>query len=225
MSRLALLAIGCAALGALPCLAAETQPCADDKRIECIDYRPNDVVHLYAEPGATLRIQLGAGEKVEGLHVSDQRTLAAEEPAAPTRMDAVAERPTGNHSASCDPNLCRSVVENFVYIMPRRELTGQPFFLQTQWCDGAGKCRPVPYAFELQAKAPPSPAAGTRSGISCASAPFTASNIRKPVTPRMVDAAGITTCATVPGFVTTLTGRNAPELVGISELTADMIAW
>jgi type IV secretion system protein VirB9 len=170
MSRLALLAIGWAALGALPCLAAETKPCADDKRIECIDYRPNDVVHLYAEPGATLRIQLGAGEKVEGLHVSDQRTLAAEEPEAQTRMDAVAERPAGNHSASCDPNLCRSVVENFVYIMPRRELTGQPFFLQTQWCDGAGKCQPVPYAFELQAKAPPSPASAQVASLNGAGA-------------------------------------------------------
>ena len=70
--------------------------------------------------------------------------------------------------------------------------------------------RPAKIASEL----PPSPAAGTRSGISCASAPFTASKIRKPVTPRIVDAAGITTCATVPGFVTTLTGRNAPERGG-----------
>src|SRR5918995_1661847 len=35
---------------------------------------------------------------------------------------------------------------------------------------------------------PPSPAAGTRSGISCASAPCTASSARKPVTPRIDDA-------------------------------------
>ena len=41
---------------------------------------------------------------------------------------------------------------------------------------------------------PPSPAAGTRSGMSCASAPFIASNMRKPVTPRIDDAPGITTC-------------------------------
>ena len=45
------------------------------------------------------------------------------------------------------------------------------------------------------------------------------------MTSRIVDAAGITTCATVPGFVVTLTGRNAPDVVGMSELTADMTAW
>ncbi len=158
-------AIALARADAVPCLAAETAPCAEDKRIECIEYRPNDVVHLYAAPGATLRIQLGAGEKVEGLHVSDQRTLAAEEPEPPTRAETVAESPNGNRSATCDPNLCRSVVENFVYVMPRRELTGQPFFLQTQWCDGAGKCQPVPYAFELQAKLPaPAQVASLESG-------------------------------------------------------------
>ena len=63
---------------------------------------------------------------------------------------------------------------------------------------------------------PPSPAAGTRSGISCASAPFIASKIRKPVTPRIDDAPGMTTCVTVPGFVITLIGRNAPAVLGIS---------
>ena len=78
---------------------------------------------------------------------------------------------------------------------------------------------------KIASELPPSPAAGTRCGISCASAPLTASNMRKPVTPRIVEAAGMTTCATVPGFVTTFTGRNAPDVVGISELTADMTAW
>jgi hypothetical protein len=85
---------------------------------------------------------------------------------------------------------------------------------------------PAPsFPAKIASELPPSPAAGTRCGISWASAPLTASNMRKPVTPRIVDAAGITTCATVPGFVTTSTGRNAPEDVGMSDETADMIAW
>jgi len=54
---------------------------------------------------------------------------------------------------------------------------------------------------------------------------LTASKILKPVTPRIVDAPGMTTCATVPGVVTMLTGRKAPEVVGIWELTADITAW
>ena len=72
---------------------------------------------------------------------------------------------------------------------------------------------------------PPSPAAGTRSGISCASAPLRASRIRKPVTPRIDDAAGITTSAIVPGFVITVTGRNAPAVFGTSTVSAQRTAW
>ncbi len=72
---------------------------------------------------------------------------------------------------------------------------------------------------------PPSPAAGTRSGISCASAPFSASRTRKPVTPRIDDAPGITTSATVPGFVSTVIGLNAPAVFGTSTVRAQRIAW
>ena len=72
---------------------------------------------------------------------------------------------------------------------------------------------------------PPSPAAGTRDGISCASAPLIASSARKPVTPRIDDAPGITTSQTVPGFVSTLIGRNAPEVFGISTASAERTAW
>ena len=40
----------------------------------------------------------------------------------------------------------------------------------------------------------------TRSGMSCASAPFIASSTRKPVTPRIDDAPGMTTCGDRPGL-------------------------
>lgn len=148
--RIALSAFVLTSAAALPALAADPKPCADDNRIECITYRPNEVVHLSAAPGQTLRIQLGDGEHVAGLFVSDQRTIGNEpaEQASATQQMAEGGQ-NGGKIASCDPNLCRSVVENFVYIMPRRDLTAQPFFLQMQWCDPAGKCQPVPYAFEL----------------------------------------------------------------------------
>ena len=72
---------------------------------------------------------------------------------------------------------------------------------------------------------PPSPAAGTRDGISCASAPLIASSARKPVTPRIDDAPGITTSQIVPGFVSTWIGRNAPDVFGISTASAERTAW
>ena len=72
---------------------------------------------------------------------------------------------------------------------------------------------------------PPSPAAGIRSGISCASAPLSASRMRKPVTPRIDEAPGITTSATVPGFVRTWIGLNAPAVFGTSRVSAQRTAW
>ena len=72
---------------------------------------------------------------------------------------------------------------------------------------------------------PPSPAAGTRSGINCASAPLIASRARKPVTPRIDDAPGMTTSAIVPGVVRTWIGRNAPEVFAMSTVSADRTAW
>lgn len=147
--RIALSAFVLTAAASLPALAAEPAPCADDTRIECITYRPNEVVHLKAAPGETLRIQLGDGEHVAGLFVSDQRTIGNEPTEQASANQQVAEGGSSGRIASCDPNLCRSVVANFVYIMPRRDLTAQPFFLQMEWCDPTGKCQPVPYAFEL----------------------------------------------------------------------------
>ena len=61
--------------------------------------------------------------------------------------------------------------------------------------------------------------------MSCASAPFTASSARNPVTPRIDEAPGITTSATVPGVVSTWIGRKAPEVFGISTVSAQRTAW
>ena len=61
--------------------------------------------------------------------------------------------------------------------------------------------------------------------MSWASAPLIVSSTRNEVTPRIEDAAGITTCVMVPGLVTTVTGLNAPAVIGRSALTADMTAW
>ena len=72
---------------------------------------------------------------------------------------------------------------------------------------------------------PPSPAAATRSGSSWASAPLTASTTRNPVTPRIDEAPGITTSATVPGLVRTWIGRNAPAVFGTSTVSAARTTW
>jgi len=45
------------------------------------------------------------------------------------------------------------------------------------------------------------------------------------VTPRIDEAPGITTSATVPGFVSTVTGRKAPEVFGTSTVRAERTAW
>jgi type IV secretion system protein VirB9 len=143
-------------------MAADPKPCADDPRVQCMDYRPNDVVRLYAAAGATLRIELAPGEEVEGLLVSDQRTLGHEEDAQLSAQDIAAGAQSGSKAVpTCDPNLCRSVIGNFVYLMPRRELVAQPLFLQGRWTDAAGKSHSTAYAFELQTR-PPQLAAGQK---------------------------------------------------------------
>ena len=45
------------------------------------------------------------------------------------------------------------------------------------------------------------------------------------MTPRIDDAAGITTSVTVPGFVSTRTGRNAPAVFGTSSVSAQRTTW
>ena len=45
------------------------------------------------------------------------------------------------------------------------------------------------------------------------------------MTPRIDEAPGMTTSATVPGFVSTVIGLNAPAVFGTSSVSAQRIAW
>lgn len=147
-------------LHAVPALAAVDPPAASalDHRMRVIPYNRNNPVQLYAAPGASLRIQLGADEEVVRIVVSDQGTIAPEEevPAASnaTTVSTLGPAPAGQQGpASCDPNLCRDVAGNFVYLKPLRSLDAQPLFIQTKRCAAeTGRCEMVPYAFELLTK-------------------------------------------------------------------------
>ena len=52
-----------------------------------------------------------------------------------------------------------------------------------------------------------------------------ASTMRNPVTPRIEEAPGITTSATVPGLVRMWIGRKAPAVFGTSTVSAARTAW
>lgn len=138
---------------ALPALALDAPtPSPADKRLRSVVHDPAQVVPFFAAVGATARIQLGAGEKVVGVLASDQSAIGGEPEPEDTDAQTVAAggaRQGGPSTASCDRNLCRSVIGNFVYLRPLRALAPQPLFLQTEHCDAAGKCEQVPYALQL----------------------------------------------------------------------------
>lgn len=145
-------------LHAVPALAAIDPPAASqlDHRMRVIPYNRNNPVQLYAAPGASLRIQLGADEEVVRIVVSDQATIAPEpeapEPGGASTVSSTVGGPASGPKgpASCDPNLCRDVAGNFVYLKPLRALNPQPLFIQTKWCSpDTARCEMVPYAFEL----------------------------------------------------------------------------
>ena len=150
-------------LHAVPALAAVDPPAASslDHRMRVVPYSRSNPVQLYAAPGASLRIQLGADEEIVQIVVSDQATIAPEEEAPAPAGAAMtvssplsAPSPAQKGPASCDPNLCRSVAGNFVYLKPLRALDPQPLFIQTKRCAAeTGKCEMVPYTFELLTKA------------------------------------------------------------------------
>lgn len=137
---------------ALPAYALDAPvPSAADKRLRTVIHDPQQVVPFFTAVGATARIQLGAGEEVVGVLVSDQTAMAAE-PEPDDTMVADTARPSGGGApgpTSCDRNICRSVYNNFVYIRPLRDLAPQPVFIQTKHCDETGKCEQVPYALQL----------------------------------------------------------------------------
>ena len=148
-------------LHAPPALAAIDPPAASglDQRMRVVPYSRSNPVQLYAAPGASLRIQLGGDEEVVHIVVSDQATLTPEEDVPPAGGATTVSSALGTPSpgqkgpASCDPNLCRSVAGNFVYLKPLRALDPQPLFIQTKRCAAdTGKCEMVPYTFELLTK-------------------------------------------------------------------------
>ena len=141
-------------LYAVPALAMIDPPAAskNDGRLRSVIYDPNNPVEIYAAPGASLRIEVGQDETVATIVVSDQGTIAPDPNAPPPPSTTAAA--FGNATApqpppSCDPNLCRTVVGNFIYLKPLRALDPQPLFIQTERTDEFGKPQMVPYTFEL----------------------------------------------------------------------------
>ena len=141
-----------AAVGSLPsiALALDTpQPAGRDKRIRVVTYDRDNVVQLYAAPGATVRIEIAADETIEAILVSDQtimrQDLEVEDPGEASTPPNQRSAP----AAACDRNLCRSIQGPFVYIKPVRDLDPQPLFIQTRKCSEDGKCVSRPYTLEL----------------------------------------------------------------------------
>ena len=145
------------ALCATPALAVVDPPPSSpvDGRMRTIVYNRNNPVQLYAAPGASLRIELGADEKVLSIVVSDQGTIVPEEEtqelasSASDRFTTPSQSGANKGPASCDANMCRTVTGNFVYLKPLRQLVPQPLFIQTERTDESGKAEMVPYTFEV----------------------------------------------------------------------------
>jgi len=180
MSYRALL-IAATVLTAGPALAAVDPPAAStaDRRIRTVAYSAINPVTLAVSPGASVRIQLGPDEQIEQISVSDQGGMGFDARDAPEPGVSNVSLNTGSSGPgvggvkwppSCDVNLCRTVVGNFVYLRPLRALEPQPLFIQTKRCSdaagaaancaaicpdsniaaaGSGKCEMVPYTFEL----------------------------------------------------------------------------
>ena len=143
-----------AMLHSIPALALVDPPAstAADPRIRTVVYDRNDPVELNAAPGTTLRIEFGPDETVTGVVVSDQGTISPEMVPTQTGYGAMVgglASSTSKGPSSCDPNMCRAVIGNFVYLKPLLSLDPQPVFVQTTRINAFGKTETVPYTFEL----------------------------------------------------------------------------
>lgn len=147
-----------------PASAGETPaPAGADPRVRVIAYNPQQVVKLYAAPGATLTIQLAPGEVVAGLPVSDQALLDPPEPSGPGNIPlalaggpAPSERAAAGRGATADRNLFTAVRGNFVMLKPLRDLAPQPLFIIGRSTDPAtGRETMRAYTFELSTREGP----------------------------------------------------------------------
>lgn len=147
-----------------PAVADEAPvPAGADPRVRMVAYDPQQVVKLYAVPGATLTIQLAPGETVAGLPVSDQTLLDPPEPAGlgtgPLAMaggPAPSERAGAGRGASTDRNLFTAVRGNFVMLKPLRDLAPQPLFIIGRSTDPTtGREVMRAYTFELSTREGP----------------------------------------------------------------------
>lgn len=156
----------CAGLlaGGHPAAAGEVPiPAGRDPRVRVIAYDPQQVVKLYAVPGATLTIQLAPGEVVAGLPVSDQALLDPPEPAGPGNIPLAlaggplpSERVPAGRGATADRNLFTAVRGNFVMLKPLRDLSPQPLFIIGRSTDPAtGRETMRAYTFELSTREGP----------------------------------------------------------------------
>jgi type IV secretion system protein VirB9 len=215
-----------------PAIAGETPtPAGPDPRVRVIAYDPQQVVKLYAVPGATLTIQLAPGEIVAGLPVSDQSLLDTPEPAGlgPLALaggPAPSERTAAGRGASTDRNLFTAVRGNFVMLKPLRELDPQPLFIIGRSTDPiTGQEVMRAYTFELS----------TRTGPLTAEAPNTYFLVRftYPAEERAAAAAAAAarreaSAAAAETRRREVAGRQARErlqLAGTNAATSDAMNW
>lgn len=144
-----------------------------DGRVRVVTYDRDNPTVLTTAPGASISVQFGADETIVKVIASDQGTWAPDDDPTPSAAQMVANRTgstgggtdretsasrmdAGKSPASCDPNLCRSLEANFLWLKPLRPLDPQPLHVLTKRCPGDGKpCEMVPYTFTLVTKEAP----------------------------------------------------------------------
>ena len=114
-----------------------------DSRIRCVAPGANQVVLLRARPGASLVIELPAGERVLAVPVSDNTLMRGR---AGGSVPEASVRFGEDEGASVDGNLAVAVRGTAVVLKPFVPLSPQPFFVLTER-DGLQHR----YAFELRA--------------------------------------------------------------------------
>jgi type IV secretion system protein VirB9 len=148
MIRRLLLASAAVTALASPALAQIEPPVCPggDTRVRCVAPGAHQIVLLRARPGASLVIELPAGERVLAVPVSDNTLMrgraGGSAPEASVRFGE-------DEGTSVDGNLAVAVRGTAVVLKPFQPLSPQPFFILTE-----REGRQHRYAFELRADAP-----------------------------------------------------------------------